>query len=236
VNYADRQFSVAYVDGEPILFMGLDQVRELTRRTQQRILKGRPFNSLDDFLTRVDPRTQEAENLIRIGAFDGLGKIPRLNEAVKQGGWQGGQLSLFASDGSGDLSGEDWTLEEKVAAQEEILGISVIAHRLELHSDQIKSAGALSTAAAAGQVGQRVRVAGIQFSRQRRRSKSGEYIHYLDLEDLEDMLLVVIPDDVYRRHQRVFSRKKPFIVEGEVAIEGRFNEPAIHAERAWRLE
>jgi DNA-directed DNA polymerase III PolC len=236
VNYAQRQFSVAYVEGDPILFMGLDQVRELTRRTQQRILTGRPFNSLDDFLTRVDPRSKEAENLIRVGAFEGMGNIPGLIGAIKQGGWQGGQMSLFAMDGSGDLSEDDWILEEKMAAQEKILGISVIAHRLELHSDQIQAAGALSTATAAGRVGQRVRVAGIQFSRQRRRSKSGEYIHYLDLEDLEDMLLVVIPDEVYRRHQRVFSRRNPFIVEGEVALEGRFNEPAIHAERAWRLE
>jgi hypothetical protein len=50
------------------------------------------------------------------------------------------------------------------------------------------------------------------------------------------MLLVVIPDEVYRRHRKVFSRVHPFIVEGEVSLEGRFNEPAIHAERVWRIE
>lgn len=123
-----------------------------------------------------------------------------------------------------------------MVAQEQILGVSVIAHHLELHADQIQAAGALSTAAAAEQIGQRVRVAGIQFSSQRRRTKSGETIHLIDLEDLEDMLLVVIADDVYRRYQSVFSRSKPFIVEGEVSIDGRFNEPAIRAERAWQLE
>jgi DNA-directed DNA polymerase III PolC len=236
VNYAQRQFNVSYIDGEPVLFMGLDQVRELTRRTQQRIKSKRPFKSLADFLARVDPRHQEAENLIRVGAFDGLGEIPRLLEETKGGGWQGGQLSLFSLADNGDPSGDDWTLEEKIIAQEEILGVSVIAHRLELHTDRIQVAGALSTAAAAERIGQRVRVAGIQFSRQRRRTKSGEIIYLLDLEDLEDMLLVVIADDVYRRYQNVFSRRKPFIVEGEVTIEGRFNEPAIRAERAWRLE
>jgi DNA-directed DNA polymerase III PolC len=235
VNYAHRQFSVSYIEGEPILFMGLDQVRELTRRTQKRILAESPFNSLNDFLTRVDPRNQEAENLIRVGAFDGIGKIPRLLETIKGGGWQGGQLSLFSLE-SGDTSGEDWGLEEKVVAQEQLLGVSVVAHRLELYSDQIQAAGALTTAAAAKRVGERVRVAGIQFMRQRRRAKSGAYIHYLDLEDLEDMLLVVIPDEVYRRHRKVFSRVHPFIVEGEVSLEGRFNEPAIHAERVWRIE
>jgi len=58
----------------------------------------------------------------------------------------------------------------------------------------------------------------------------------MDLEDLEGMLLVVIPEDVHRRHKGVFSKVHPFIVEGLVSLEGRFNEPAIRAERAWRLD
>jgi DNA polymerase III alpha subunit len=38
INHAWREFSVSYLDGQPVLFMGLDQVRDLTRRTQMRIL------------------------------------------------------------------------------------------------------------------------------------------------------------------------------------------------------
>jgi DNA polymerase III alpha subunit len=86
VNYSQRQFSVSDHAGEAELYMGLDQVRELTRRTQKRILKERPFNSLADFLTRVDPRPMEAENLIHVGAFEGLGEIPQLLNAIDQGG------------------------------------------------------------------------------------------------------------------------------------------------------
>jgi DNA polymerase III alpha subunit len=76
----------------------------------------------------------------------------------------------------------------------------------------------------------------MRFTWQRRRSQSGDYIDLMDLEDLEGMLLVMITDDVYRRYPGVFSREKPFIVEGEISLEGRFNEPTIRAERAWRLE
>ena len=76
----------------------------------------------------------------------------------------------------------------------------------------------------------------MRFTWQRRGGKSGEYIYLMDLEDLEGMLLVVISEEVYRRYQKAFSRDKPFIVEGEISLEGRFNEPAIRAERAWRLE
>ncbi len=235
INYSQRQFSVSQVEGEPILFMGLDQVHELTRRTQKRTLVGRPFNSLGDFLTRVDPRPKEAEHLIRVGAFDGLGQIPDLLAAIKQGGWQGGQLSLFSLGGESASTAKDWSLEQKAAAQKELLGISVIAHPLELHQKEIDAAGAATTLVAGESIGKRVRVAGLQFTRPQRRMKNGEKIYLLDLEDLVGMLLVVIPENVYFNNRSVFSREHPFVVEGEISLEGRFNEPAIRAERVWRL-
>jgi len=235
INYSQRQFSVSQVEGEPILFMGLDQVHELTRRTQKRTLVGRPFNSLGDFLTRVDPRPKEAEHLIRVGAFDGLGQIPDLLAAIKQGGWQGGQMSLFSLGGESASTAKDWSLEQKAAAQKELLGISIIAHPLELRQREIDAAGAMTTLAAASSPGKQVRVAGLQFTRAQRRIKNGEKIYLLDLEDLEGMLLVVIPENIYHRQRSMFSREDPFIVEGQVSMEGRFNEPAIRAERVWRL-
>ncbi len=235
VNYSQRQFSVSHVDQQPVLFMGLDQVRELTRSTQKRILSGRPFKSLGDFLTRVDPNPKEADHLIRVGAFEGLGLIPDLLDSVKQGGWKGGQMSLFGYDDEAKISRPDWSLEQRAAAQKELLGVSVIAHPLELVRDQIKAAGAVSTIAAAGQIGQRVRVAGLQFTRAQKRTKDGRVVYLLDLEDLEGMLLVIIPEDVYRRQRSVFSREEPFIVEGEIRIEGRFNEPSIQIDKAWRI-
>ncbi|MES0361867.1 MAG: hypothetical protein ABUK20_13185, partial [Anaerolineales bacterium] len=62
-----------------------------------------------------------------------------------------------------------------------------------------------------------------------------EYIYLMDLEDLEGMLLVTISEEIHRRDKGVFSKVNPFIVEGMVSLEGRFNEPAIRVEKAWRL-
>ncbi len=56
INYSLRQFSVIKMDGGQVLYMGLDQVKELTARTQQRIIQARPFHSLEDFLRRARPR------------------------------------------------------------------------------------------------------------------------------------------------------------------------------------
>jgi DNA polymerase III alpha subunit len=234
INYARRQFSLTYVEGEPVLFMGLDQVRELTHRTQARILHERPFHSLMDFLTRADPRPQEAENLIRCGALQGFGSIPNLLRQLRGALWQGGQLPLFPV-GDGMTSEGDWGLREKVAAQKEILGVGVDAHPLELVSEQIAAADALTTVEAAGRIGERVRVAGMRFSWRRSRDRDGGYLYVMALEDLEGILDVVIPEKVYSRYRVVFSEKSPLVIEGEIRFDELIMEPVIDVDKVWKL-
>jgi DNA polymerase-3 subunit alpha len=233
VNHAEREFCVKMLDGVPVLFMGLDQVRELTQRTQKAIVHNRPFNSFADFLTRVDPRPVEAKNLVKVGALDGFGKIPVLIRLLEHGGWQGGQLSLFALDESGD---EDWNLAQKVAAQEEILGTGVIAHPLELAEKQIATAGALSTVDAASRLEQHVRVAGMRQTWRRSMTTRGDYIYFMSLEDLEGMLDVVITAEVYRRSKAALSTAGPYVVEGKVDLDSQRGEPFIRADKIWVLK
>ena len=52
---------------------------------------------------------------------------------------------MIASGVGSSEAGEDWTLEQKVAAQQELLGISLEAHPLELVAEQIAAAGAITT-------------------------------------------------------------------------------------------
>ncbi len=232
VNHAKREFSVKVLDGGPVLFMGLDQVRELTQRTQAAITHQRPFSSLADFLTRVDPRPVEAENLVKVGALEGFGTIPGLIHQLEHGGWQGGQLSLFSMGGREE---EDWNLAQKVAAQEEILGTGVIAHPLELAEKKIASAGALNTVEAASRLEQHVRVAGMRQIWRRSITTRGEYIYFMSLEDLEGMLDVVITAEVYRRSKAALATAGPYVVEGLVNLDAQRGEPFIRAEKIWAL-
>jgi DNA-directed DNA polymerase III PolC len=238
INYAQREFSLIFLDGQPVLFMGLEQVRDLGRRTQARILSQRPFRSLPDFLARGDPRPLEAENLIRVGALEGFGPIPELLEQLQGGGWRRDQLPLFglAEVGAADrATKEDWSLGEKVAAQEAVLGVGVIAHPLELKTAQIAASGALTTLEAAARIGQRVHVAGMRQSWQRSRTTRGESVYFMSLEDLEGMLDVVVPQVVYQRSRAAFSGTGPIILEGEVMLDQAVGEPVIRAEKAWKL-
>jgi DNA polymerase III alpha subunit len=225
VNYARGEFSVHYEGEQPILYMGLDQVRDLTGRTIERIQRLRPFTSLEDFLRRADPRPVEAENLAGVGALQGFGTIPGLLRRLKGESLRSGQLSLFVMDDQG----EDWSLEARVAAQEAILGVGVDAHPLELVKDQIAAVGAINTLEAAGRVGQKVRVAGMRQTWRRVATARGDYIYFMSLEDLEGMLDVVISSAVYQRCRTTLKEPGPYIVEGGVERDTASGEPFIRA-------
>jgi DNA polymerase-3 subunit alpha len=148
-------------------------------------------------------------------------------------GGRGGQLSLFPIDLN---AGEDWTLLEKVIAQEAILGTGVIAHPLELVTRQIATAQALTTLEAAVKLGKRVRVAGMRQSWRRSRTVLDEYVYFMSLEDLEGMLNVVIWSNVYRASRSAFATAGPYIVEGTVELDRELSEPFIRAERVTGLK
>jgi DNA polymerase III alpha subunit len=213
---------------ERALFMGLDQVKELTHRTIGRILQFAPFTSLDDFLTRVDPRVQEAENLARVGAMDGLGKIPAILKRLQAGGWQQNQMSLF---GWTDSSAEDWTLQQKVNAQVEILGASLDAHPLELVSEKIIASGSISTLEAVERIGRRVTVAGVRQTSHRTRTAGGDSMLFLTIEDLNGTLDAILFPQVYRAAKSILDSNRPLLISGVMEMDTERGEPFLRAEK-----
>lgn len=233
LNYSQSQFSVTYLDGQPYLFMGLDQLRDLTRETQQRIIQLRPFESLADFLSRVGPRKKEARNLIEVGALEGLGVIPDLLAELERGTWKRGQMQLFNVEVD---SVADWTVEQKAEAQEQLLGTSLVEHPLETYAEAIAAAGVISTLEAASRPGQLVRVAGMRQMWRRTDSRQGGYVYFMDLGDFEGTLRVVIGEEVYARSRGELDRKLPIYVEGQVEPGRESTEPVLHAQRILRVD
>jgi DNA polymerase-3 subunit alpha len=232
VNYARREFSVKVLGGEPTLFMGLDQVKELTQRTQSAIIRQRPYRSFNDFLSKVDPRPAEAINLVKCGALEGFGSIPTLVNQLEHGSRQAGQMMLFSLNEDVE---EDWSLEQKLAAQEQILGMWVNAHPLELVGKEIEAAGAITTVEAASRLEENVRVAGMRQIWRRSLTTRGDFIYFMSLEDLEGMLDVVISAEVYRRSRTALATAGPYVVEGKVELDSQRGEPFIRATRIWSL-
>lgn len=238
VDLAQAEFSLGWLKGQPALVMGLAQVKELTGRTIQRIIQGRPFASLNDFLIRVDPRRQEAHSLIACGALESFGSQPTLLARLKGKIAPSAQLTLFP-DGLIEAqlasSGEAWSLTEKVAVQEQILGASLEAHPLELLAPAIVASRALNTVEAAARLGQTVRVAGMRQTWRRSRTRGGESIYFMALEDLEGMLDVVISSPVYQRCRQALRGPGPYLIEGTVELSAAAGEPEIRATRITSL-
>ena len=229
VNHSQSEFSVAYPQGEPVLYMGLDQVKDCTQRTIERIVQERPFHSLEEFLAKVDPRRGEAENLALVGALNELATIPQALKRMKGGEWTPGQMSLFESSLGNK---EDWTVEQKVQAQQEILGVSVLAHPMDLVADQVKRTGALTTVEALEKTGERVRVAGVRMSSHRHRNSKGEWMAFITLEDLEGMLEAVVLPEIYRRYKNEVFSSQPMLLTGIMETDTSRGEPMLRVENA----
>lgn len=233
INYSQSQFSVTYLSGKPHLFMGLDQLRDLTHETQMRIMGLRPFASLADFLTRAYPRKGEARNLLMVGALEGLGSIPNLLSELDSGTWKRGQMPLF--EGEADPV-DDWPEKDKAAAQEALLGVSLVAHPLDVFAAQIAAAQAISTLEAATRFNEEVRVAGMRQTWRRVQTAAGAYLYFMDLADFEGTIRVAIPDDVYLRHRGELGGKSPLLVEGRLELGRESPEPLLRATRLERLD
>ena len=129
----------------------------------------------------------------------------------------------------------DWTLEQKVNAQVELLGVSLEAHPLELVADKIASSGSISIVDAAGKVGKRVTVAGIRQTSHRSRTAKGEPMLFLTLEDLSGTLAVIAFPDVYRTAKDLLNSSSPILVTGMIEMDTSRGEPYLRAERVKKL-
>jgi hypothetical protein len=77
VNHSAAGFTLAWEGAQPVLWMGLGQVRDLRQQSIQEIVAAcqtQPFTNIGDLLTRVALQDKEIDHLIRCGALDGLGE------------------------------------------------------------------------------------------------------------------------------------------------------------------
>ncbi len=167
------------------------------------------------------------------GQWKGWEQSRKFCGRVERGGWQADQPSLFEWHPS---EGEDWSQEKKITAQQDLLGISLEAHPLELLAEKVQAAGAITTVEAAGRIGERVTVAGLHQSGHRTRTAKGEAMMFLTLEDLSGMLDVILLPDVYRQARELVGSSAPLLITGLVEMDANRGEPLLRAEKVTSLD
>jgi DNA polymerase III alpha subunit len=217
INHSIRHFSCRYPEGIPTLYMGLDQVRELSSETQERIINRRPFKSLSDFLTRVNPKPKEVINLIKVGAFKGFGTIPDLLDRIETEGWQPDQLPLFPFNGV--ATGKRWSLANRYDAQKNILGIGIETHPVSVFAERIAEKKVQPISAAKLNVNSNVHIIGVQKSLQRFHSTEIGSYYQLELDDPTGVMPVRLSTQQYNENRNVFSSSIPFLIGGQVRLD-----------------
>ncbi|NLI16296.1 MAG: DNA polymerase III subunit alpha, partial [candidate division Zixibacteria bacterium] len=206
------------------LRIGLAFVKNLSAETIDKTIAERakrPFVSLADFLARVHPGKDEAISLIRVGALDFLGETrPSLLWYMKLYGekilrhqpeaFSLGELWAPQLQFAPGLP--DYSLAEKLAAEQEILEMAISCHPTELvaESDNCTKSIELS-----GRQGKDVRIVGLVVDRKRIKTNGSQLMVFLTMEDSQDYFEVTVFPEIYRKFGARIFRKPILEVTGK---------------------
>jgi DNA polymerase-3 subunit alpha len=229
VNHSGEVFTLDPID-RSVLWMGLGQVRELTRATIESIIAQRPFTSLEDFLIRAQPLHVEAVNLVKVNALDGLGNINvmlALLDRERWRGWHSAQLGLMEAVPPERNQGEarrfaqeaSITLEQRAKWEQEILGYFVSVHPVQLATQHLPMGTRIRSDELGEHSGQVVTVAGLRLAAHRFQDASQESWTLIDLEDEAGIYQVLWSEAVYRQYRSLLSRREPLLIRGKVRID-----------------
>jgi DNA polymerase-3 subunit alpha len=244
INESFRNFSV--VAGKNQIRFGLLAIKNVGHNVVEEILQERkergPYASIDDFISRVNPKVlnkKSLESLIKAGVFDKLSERGQLLANVEklldraretQKNKTNGQRGLF--DGM-KLTSSPTTLtpsppsseSEKLKWEKELLGLYVSGHPLRKYI-KIMAKKALPV----GQVtqnleGKLVKVGGIISSIKKIITKKGQPMLFVNLEDQTDRIELVVFPRVIESYPTLFQENKVVFVSGRVDL--RDNTPKI---------
>jgi len=192
INESRKNFAAV---GSAIRF-GLAAIKGVGDQAAEAILeerRKRPFVSLTDLAFRLDSRLvnkRTLDALIGAGALDSLGKnratlaaacerviglaARRREEAAL------GQSNLFGGGGSdgepladGFAEEPEWSLEEKLRREKEVLGFYVTGHPLTRYAEEIERFADARVQELSSRIDQNVRVAGVLVNLKKQKVKKG---------------------------------------------------------------
>ncbi|MBQ3334528.1 MAG: DNA polymerase III subunit alpha [Eubacteriaceae bacterium] len=212
---------------------------------------GGTFQSFRDFCERVDSKalnSKAIEGLIKAGAFDFLGIeraslikgapviMRRIQNEKKER--LSGQLSLLDFGGEALMPKDDFpvcaplTREEKLAMEKEVTGLYLSGHPLEkyreiisrkvnLNSAMTESYEKLSSSGIRDQ--DIVTVGGLISALRLTKTKRGDMMAFVTLEDLFGHLDIVLFPKVYEKYRKLVKSEKPLFIRGRINYNEQMN-------------
>ena len=210
--------------------------------------RGGEFKSLTDFVSRISSKNvnkRTIETLIKAGAFDKIEPnrnalfiaYPKILDKADANDDHGftGQVSLFdlmsAEDKERNLEDNlpdvpDWSKQERLGYEKEVLGVYISGHPLEEYDELIKrnvSNKAIDFALPEEgeepvlKEGDKVVIGGIINSVNRKTTKSNQQMAFVTLEDLYgEVEVIVFPRD-YEKHREILVEGNKILFAGRVS-------------------
>ncbi len=238
VNESQADFSVV----EDQIRFGLAAVKNVGLKAVEMVIAERdskgPFKGMLDFCRRMEGskvNRRVLESLIQCGAFDFTGAFRSrlfegLDDALRLCGARHdpNQLNMFGSLdlGEGERGGllelpdlPEWDEKEKLRREKEALGFYITGHPLEGFQKAIERFATclvndLPTQKDKGQV----KLAGVVESLKLKRTKKGDKMAIMQLEDLTGSTEVVVFPDVFAEAAPLLKGDEPLLVTGNVEI------------------
>jgi DNA-directed DNA polymerase III PolC len=215
--------------------------------------EGGKFQSLEDFLRRVPVERDEIESLIKCGAFDEMGdeinddarkmtrpellwrwnflqadKSVQARASVAMGVGQAFLPVVFAAkekNGQTRMSVPQYTLEQKLRYEREILEVCVSGHPL----DFLPRNGEVWSDELPGLRGKRVTLCGWVVTYRHVGTKNYRNMMFVTLEDQRGVYEVVLFPDAYDRYGRLVFETRTMRVTGRVEQDGQIKGEKLEA-------
>jgi DNA polymerase-3 subunit alpha len=229
INLCGRQFRVS----EEGIRFGLGAVKGVGAAAIESIKNTRdsgPFKSMEDFLQRVDTRKvnkKVIEALIKSGAFDSLDPAAEDAHSTESLGRWRAKATDMASTSNGnvpslDLFGDTAETEKDVwdemnllRNEKEALGFYISGNPLDKYRRELSAfdiGGIFELSNAADK--EEIETAGLVVGMKKLRTKKGELMAYLGLEDGEGSVEVVVFPELYRSSMDLLKKDTPVLVKG----------------------
>ncbi len=238
INESQADFSVV---GRKIRF-GLAAVKNVGLKAMESVIEERkshgPFRDLVEFCKRIEGskvNRRVLEGLIECGALDFTGiyrsrLFAGLDDALRISGanHDPNQLSIFASLDSGDgVNGDffefpqidEWDERDRLRREKEALGFYITGHPLARLRNEIKRLNATDIQDISSlQDRCQVKVAGVVESLKIKRTKRGDKMANINVEDLSGFIEAVIFPDLFNRIAPILKGDDPILITGTVEI------------------
>lgn len=239
VNTGEYMFTV---NDEGVIVYGLGAIKGVGEGPIQAIVEARseggPFNDLFDFCERVGAKKlnkRVLEALVRSGAVDCLGAeravlweaIPDALKAADQAAknQDAGMFDLFGeveaeSDG---CSYEDyknvrpWTDKERLVGEKDTLGLYLTGHPIDEYESELKHFISKRIVELQPARGQSQKMAGLVVDLRLKKTKKGENLCFVTLDDRSARIDVTLFGDTYDAVRHIVVKDAVLVIEGEVA-------------------